>query len=55
MNYLKKIFKLFSIIDCGKYKDIIDELSIKINPNKLPKKKKKTKHEKEEKEEDNIE
>jgi hypothetical protein len=55
MNYLKKIFKLFSIIDCGKYKDIIDELSIKINPNKLPKKKKKAKHDKEEKEEDNAE
>jgi len=53
MNYIKKVFKLFSIIDCAKYKDIIDELIIKVNPNKLPKKKKKAKQEKEEKEEDN--
>ena len=54
MNYLKKIFKFFSMVDCTKYKDIIDELSVKINPNKLPKKKKKAKHEKEEKEDDNA-
>jgi hypothetical protein len=54
MNYIKKVFKLFSIIDCGKYKDIVDELIIKVNPNKLPKKKKKTKQGKEEKEEDNA-
>ena len=53
MNYIKKVFKLFSIIDCAKYKDIIDKLIIKVNPNKLPKKKKKAKQEKEEKEEDN--
>ena len=51
MNYIKKVFKLFSTIDCGKYKDIVDELITKINPNKLPKKKKKAKQEKEEKEE----
>ena len=54
MNYLKKIFKLFNSIDATKYKEIIDELIIKVNPNKLPKKKKKTKQEKEEKEEDNV-
>ena len=47
MNYLKKVFKLFSNIDSTKYKDIVDELIIKVNPNKLPKKKKKTKQEKE--------
>ena len=51
MNYIKKIFKLFNIIDATKYKEIIDELIIKVNPNKLPKKKKKAKQEKEEKEE----
>ena len=47
MNYIKKVFKLFNMIDCSKQKEIIDELSIKVNPNKLPKKKKKTKQEKE--------
>ena len=47
MNYLKKVFKLFNNIDCTKFKDIVDELIIKVNPNKLPKKKKKTKQEKE--------
>ena len=46
MNYLTKIFKLFSIIDSKKYKKIIEELNIKVNPNKLPKKKKKAKQEK---------
>ena len=54
MNYLKKVFKLFCNIDSTKYKDIVDELIIKVNPNKLPKKKKKTKHEKEEKEDENA-
>ena len=54
MNYIKKVFKFFGIIDCTKYKDIIDELIIKVNPNKLPKKKKKEKQKKEEKEEDNA-
>ena len=48
MNYIKKVFKFFSIIDCTKYKEILDELSIKVNPDKIPKKKKKTKHIKEE-------
>ena len=48
LTYIKKVFKLFSILDCGKYKEILDELSIKANPNKLPKKKKKIKHIKEE-------
>ena len=52
MNYLKKVFKLFNNIDCTKFKDIVDELIIKVNPNKLPKKKKKAKQEKED---DNIE
>ena len=54
MNYLKKVFKLFSVIDSTKYKDIVDELIIKVNPNKLPKKKKKAKQEKEEKEDENA-
>ena len=48
LNYIRKVFKLFSIVDCNKYKEIIDELIIKVNPNKLPKKKKKVKHTKEE-------
>ena len=54
INYLKKIFKLFTIIDCAKYKEILDEISIKANPNKVPKKKKKTKQEKEEKDDENA-
>ena len=54
MNYLKKVFKLFSIIDSTKYKEIVDELIIKVNPNKLPKKKKKAKQEKEEKDDENA-
>jgi hypothetical protein len=54
MNYMKKVFKLFTNIDCEKYKVIIDDLIIKVNPNKLPKKKKKAKQEKDEKEDDNA-
>ena len=47
LTYIKKVFKFFSLVDCNKYKEIIDDLSIKANPNKLPEKKKK-KHTKEE-------
>ena len=43
LTYIKKVFKFFNLIDCSKYKEIIDEISIKANPNKLHKKKKKTK------------
>ena len=43
LTYIKRVFKLFSIVDSTKYKEIIDEISIKVNPNKLPKKKKKAK------------
>jgi hypothetical protein len=48
LSYIKKVFKFFKMIDSTKYIEIIDELSIKANPNKLPKKKKKAKHSKEE-------
>ena len=48
LSYIKKVFKFFKMIDSTKYIEIIDELSIKANPNKLPKKKKKVKHSKEE-------
>ena len=51
---MKKVFKLFTIIDCAKYKEILDEISIKVNPNKIPKKKKKAKQEKEEKDDENA-
>ena len=54
INYLKKVFKLFTIIDCTKYKEILDEISIKVNPNKVPKKKKKAKQEREEKDDENA-
>ena len=40
-NYIKKVFKLFPMVDTNKFKDIIDELIIKVNPNKLPPSKKK--------------
>jgi hypothetical protein len=48
LSYIKKVFKFFKMIDSTKYIEIIDELIIKANPNKLPKKKKKAKHSKEE-------
>ena len=52
-NYIKKVLKLFPMVETNKFKDLIDELIIKVNPNKLPaaKKKKTTQNkEKEEKE-----
>ena len=52
LTYIKKVFKLFNIIDCTKFKEIIDEINIKVNPNKLPKKKKKAKANKEDDNED---
>ena len=52
LTYIKRVFKFFGIVDCTKYKEIIDEISIKANPNKLPKKKKKAKATKEEDKDD---
>ena len=40
-NYIKKVFKLFPLVDTTKSKELIDELIIKVNPNKLPTTKKK--------------
>ena len=40
-NYIKKVFKLFPLVDCVKFKEIIEEIIIKVNPNKLPVSKKK--------------
>ena len=40
-NYIKKVLKLFVMIDCEEFKDLIDQLIIRINPNKLPSTKKK--------------
>ena len=57
LNYIKKVFRHFPMINCDEYKDLIEKLIIKINPNKLPtnKKKKGTQNkEKEEKNKDNI-
>ena len=50
-NYIKKVFKLFPMVDTNKFKDIIDELIIKVNPNKLPPSKKKKSTQNKEKEE----
>ena len=50
-NYIKKVFKLFPMVDTNKFKDIIDELIIKVNPNKLPPSKKKKSAQNKEKEE----
>ena len=53
-NYIKKVLKLFKLVDCNNYKDLIDELIIKINPNKLPAKKKKSQNrDKDDKSEEN--
>ena len=40
-NYIKKVLKLFEMVECEEFKDLIDQLIIKINPNKLPPTKKK--------------
>ena len=40
-NYIKKVLKLFPLINSEEFKDLIDKLIIKINPNKLPSSKKK--------------
>ena len=40
-NYIKKVFKLFPLVDCAKFKEITDEMIIKVNPDKLPVNKKK--------------
>ena len=48
LSYIKKVFKFFKLIESSKYIEILDELSIKANPNIIPKKKKKVKHNKEE-------
>ena len=50
-NYIKKVFKLFPMVDTNKFKDIIDELIIKVNPNKLPPSKKKKSAQNKDKEE----
>ena len=50
-NYIKKVFKLFPMVDTNKFKDIIDELIIKVNPYKLPPSKKKKSTQNKEKEE----
>ena len=49
-NYIKKVFKLFPLVECNIFKELIDELIIKVNPDKLPvtKKKKAQNKEKEE-------
>ena len=40
-NYIKKVFKLFPDVDTNSLKELIDELIIKVNPEKLPVSKKK--------------
>ena len=46
LNYIKKVFRHFPMINCDEFKDLIEKFIIKINPNKLPttKKKKGTKN-----------
>ena len=54
LNYIKKVMKLFPLVDCDEFKDLIDKLIIKINPNKLPAKKKKSQNrDKDDKSEEN--
>ena len=35
-NYIKKVFKLFPDVDTNNLKELIDELIIRFNPDKLP-------------------
>ena len=53
LNYIKKVFRHFPMINCDEYKDLIEKLIIKINPNKLPTNKKKKGTQNKEKEENN--
>ena len=50
-NYIKKVFKLFHDVDSSSLKELIDELIIKVNPDKLPVSKKKKASQNKEKEE----
>ena len=53
LNYVKKVFKLFPDVDTNSLKELIDELIIRLNPDKLPvNKKKKTNQNKEKEEKD---
>ena len=55
-NYIKKVFKLFPDVDTNSLKELIDELIIRLNPDKLPvNKKKKTNQNKEKEEKDQKE
>ena len=40
-NYIKKVFKLFPDVDTNNLKELLDELIIKVNPDKVPVNKKK--------------
>ena len=50
-NYIKKVFKLFPDVDTNNLKELIDELIIRFNPDKLPVTKKKKANQNKEKEE----
>ena len=50
-NYIKKVLKLFPMVECDEFKNLIDKLIVNINPNKLPNTKKKKGTQNKEKEE----
>ena len=54
-NYIKKVLKLFKMVDCEEFKNLIDKLIININPDKLPSLKKKKAGNNKEKEENKKE
>ena len=54
-NYIKKVFKLFHDIDTNNLKELIDDLIIKVNPDKLPVSKKKKGGQNKDKEKDEKE
>ena len=41
MTYIRKVLEMFDLINTKEYIEKIEELSIFVNPNKIPKKKKK--------------
>ena len=51
LNYIKKVLKLFKMVECEEFKNLLDKLIIDINPDKLPSlKKKKSGHNKDKEE-----
>jgi hypothetical protein len=55
MNYIKKVLKMFELIDVNEFKDKIEKFSQMINPEKIVKKRKKKKENKNNLNNNNVE